>query len=160
VPKLRKALALSASDWHLIVQATLWFCVVELGLRLLQFRNVLALLHGEKRSDRNSHSLPSGVATCSPERAGYCVELASRLHPLHTTCLKKALVLYALLTRRGFNARLLIGAARDGSRLDAHAWLEHQGRIILGAPTAERYSTLCALENSPAGTRPQEEAAS
>jgi hypothetical protein len=88
------------------------------------------------------------------------VELVSRLHPLHATCLKKALVLYALLVRRGFEVQLLIGAARDGSRLDAHAWLEHQGRIILGAPTPGRYSTLCALENSLAGTRTQEQATS
>ena len=160
MPRLRKAFALSALDWLLIVQATLWFAVVEFGLCLLQFRNVLAMLHGAKRSARNSHSQPSVVASGSPERAAYCVELASRLHPLHATCLKKALVLYALLARRGFEVQLVIGAARDGRRLDAHAWLEHQGRIILGAPTPGRYSTLCALENSLAGTRTQEQATS
>ncbi len=54
MPRLRKAFALSALDWLLIVQATLWFSVVEFGLRLLQLRTVLAILHGEKRSARNS----------------------------------------------------------------------------------------------------------
>ena len=159
MPRLRKAFALSALDWLLIVQATLWFAVVELALRLLQFRTVLAILHEEKRSARNSHSQAFVVASGSPERTAYCVELASRLHPFHATCLKKALVLYALLARRGFEVQLLIGAARDGSRLDAHAWLEHQGRI-LGAPAPGHYSTLCALENSPAGTLIQEQSAS
>ena len=52
MPRLRKAFALSALDWLLIVQATLWFAVVEFGLRLLQLRTVLAILHGEKRSAR------------------------------------------------------------------------------------------------------------
>jgi hypothetical protein len=160
VPKLRKAFALSALDWILIVQATLWFAVVAVGLRLLQLRTVLAILHGEKRSDRNSRSHSTGIASGNPQRAAYCVELASRLYPLRPTCLQKALVLYALLARRGFDVRVLIGAARDGIRLDAHAWLEHQGRIILGAPTPGRYSTLCALEKSLAGTRPQGEVAS
>jgi hypothetical protein len=155
VPRLCKALRLSASDWLLIVQATLWFAVVELGLRLLQLRAVLAILHGENRSDRNSLSQPSGVASGNPERSGYCVELASRFHPLHPTCLKKALVLYALLTRRGFDVQLLIGAAKartnTEAKLDAHAWLEYEGRVILGGPGRERYATLCSLDYSIVG---------
>jgi Transglutaminase-like superfamily len=152
VPRLRKALALSASDCLLIIQATLWFAVVELGLRLLQLRTVFAILHEEKRSARKSLSQPVGVAADIPEHVGYCVELASRLHPLHPTCLKKALVFYALLTRRGFDVQLLIGAAKaitnTEGKLDAHAWLEYQGRVILGGPGRERYSILCALKGS------------
>jgi hypothetical protein len=155
VPRLRKALGLSASDWLVIVQATLWFAVVEFGLRLLQLKTVLAILNGEKRSVRNSHSQPSVVASGSPERAAYCVELASRLHPLHATCLKKALVLYAVLTRGGFDVQLLIGAAKartsTEAKLDAHAWLEYEGRVLLGGPGRERYATLCSLDYSNVG---------
>ena len=160
MPKLRKAFALSASDWLLIVEAMLWFAAVALGLRLLRLRTVLAILRGERRSARDGLSESSGVASASPERAAYCVELASRLQPLHPTCLKKALVLYALLGRKGFDVHVIIGAARDGDRLEAHAWLEHQGRILLGATAPGRYSTLCVLESSLAGRRPQEQAAS
>jgi len=144
VPKLCKAFALSASDWLLIAQATIWFAVVELGLRVLQLRTMLAILQDEKFSNRESHDQSS----VNPERAGYCVELASRLHPLDPTCLKKALVLYALLTRIGFDLQLLIGATKIEGKLDAHAWLEHQGRVILGGLGHERYSTLCCLDRS------------
>ncbi len=144
MPKLRKAFALSASDWLLIVQATIWFAVVELGLRVLQLRTLVAILQGERSSNRESHD----QSFVNPERAGYCVELASRLHPLDPTCLKKALVLYALLTRRGFDLQLLIGATKIEGKLDAHAWLEHQGRVIPGGPGGERYSTLCCLDRS------------
>jgi len=156
VPRLRKALDLSASDWVLIAQATLWFAAVEFGLRFLPLRTVLAQLH---------HQRPSGQETCGPtsaipERAAYCVELASRLYPFRPTCLKKALVLYSLLNRRGFDVQVQLGAARDSGRLEAHAWVEHQGRIILGAPTPGRYATLGALENSSAGTCRREHLAS
>jgi hypothetical protein len=156
VPKLRKALALSASDWLLIVQAIMWFAVVEFGLLLVQLKTLLSILSRGKPFDRENYTQSSMVA----ERAAYCVELASRLYPLRATCLKKAVALYALLSRKGFDVQLVIGAARQGERLDAHAWLEHQGQIILGAPAPGRYSTLCALENSLGGAHPQERAAS
>jgi len=55
--------------------------------------------------------------------------------------LRKALVLYALLVRRGIDAQLLIGVAKaTNGQLDAHAWLECRGKILLGEPATGRYS--------------------
>jgi len=146
VPKLRKAFELSASDWFLILQASFWFAVVEVGLRAFEFRAVVDLLHPERPLDRRGFREQSASA----QRAAYCVGLVSRLHPLHPTCLKKALVLYALLTRKGFDARLFIGAAKtnteDESELDCHAWLEHQEQVILGGQGHERYAPLCSFD--------------
>jgi len=145
VPKLRRAFELSASDWFLILQATFWFAVVELGLRGFQFRVLVDFLHQKRQLDLRAFSRQPWSA----QRAAYCVELVSRLHPLQPTCLKKALVLYALLTRRGFDVRLLIGAAKTntgkGSELNCHAWLEHEGRAILGGQGTERYAALCSF---------------
>jgi hypothetical protein len=146
VAKLRKAFELSASDWFLILHAAFWFAVVEFGLRAFQFRVLVDLLHQKSPLRQRVFSQQAS----SPQRAAYCVELVSRLHPLHPTCLKKALVLYALLTRRGVDVRLVIGAAKtnteQGSKVDYHAWLEHQGQAILGGPGHERYATLCSLD--------------
>lgn len=146
MPKLRKAFELSASDWVLILQASFWFAVVEVGLRAFEFRALVDRLPPARPLDPRAFRQPSPSAP----RAAYCVELVSRLNPLHPTCLKKALVLYALLTRKGFDARLFIGAAKrnteDGSELDCHAWLEHQGEVILGGQGQERYATLCSFD--------------
>jgi hypothetical protein len=136
--KLRKAFQLSASDWLLVIQAVGWFAVVEFGLRVLKLKTLLALLQNDRQADREG----CARAPTNPERVGYCVELASRLHPLRPTCLKKALVLLALLARRGVKARVIIGAAKSDGKLDAHAWIEHQGRVIMGGPARDRYSTL------------------
>ena len=146
MPRLRRAFELSASDWFLILQAAFWFAAVELGLYAFEFRALADFLHHERPLDQRAFCQQSASA----QRAAYCVELVSRLHPLHPTCLKKALVLYALLTRRGFDVRLFIGAAKTntqkGSELDCHAWLEHQGQAILGGQGHERYAPLCYLD--------------
>ena len=146
MPRLRRAFELSASDWFLILRAAFWFAVVEFGLHAFRFTALVDLLHPKGPLDQRALShQPS-----SAQRAAYCVELVSRLHPLHPTCLKKALVLYALLTRGGFDARLCIGAAKTLTEkendLDCHAWLEHHGQIILGAQGQGRYATLCSLD--------------
>ena len=143
--KLRRALELSASDWLLLLQAAFWFAVVEFGLRTFQFGVLVDFLRPERLLDQIGFSRQSSGA----QRAAYCVELASRLHPLNPTCLKKALVLYALLTRRGYDARLFLGAAKGtgkGREVDYHAWIEHQGQVILGGQGRERYATLCSLD--------------
>jgi len=145
VPRLRRAFELSASDWFLIFQSAFWYAVVELGLYAFEFRALADFLHHERPLDQTAFRQQS----VSAQRAAYCVELVSRLHPLHPTCLKKALVLYALLTRRGFDLRLFIGAAKTdadkGKELNCHAWLEHQGQVILGGQGHERYAPLCSL---------------
>lgn len=140
--KLRKAFALSPSDWILVAQAAAWFAVVEIGLRVLKLRTLPTIFQNHKPANRVEGDRP-GV---SPARVRYCVELASRFHPLHPTCLKKALVLYAMLTRRGVNARVIVGAAKSDSKLDAHAWIEHQGQVILGGPATDQYAPLCRLD--------------
>jgi hypothetical protein len=142
--KLRKARQLSASDWRMLLRAAGWFVIVELGLRLLSLKTLLAVLDGGGRSHSAKGRTESPSPT--PDRASYCVELASRVYPFEATCLKKALVLYALLKRRGVEVRLVIGATKTGRKLDAHAWIEHQGRVIIGGPS-EEYAPLFTLVN-------------
>jgi len=135
----RKARELSASDWMLIVQLTGWLVVVELGLRLLPLRTLVGILQGRHRARA------ANGAGVKAEHASRCVDLAARLDPFPATCLKKSLVLYALLSRRGLAVELFIGAAKTGSKLDAHAWLECQGQVVTGGPPTERYAPLWSL---------------
>ncbi len=148
--KLRKALALSASDWLTVAQAAGWFAVVELGLGCLPVRTIMWI--SRRRAASHWRHDEDGQAA---QRVAYCVEVAARLDPLRPTCLKKALVLYLILSGKDFEAQIMIGAARDGDRLDAHAWVEHKGQAILGKPASGRYFTLCALEAMAAGARQQ-----
>lgn len=146
----RKAFELSISEWLLILRATLWLGLVEVGLRVLCFNTLMEHLDQHRPADKAPVASPGRA-----ERCAHCVELASRLYPLEPTCLKKALVLYALLTRKGLHAQLWIGAAKSRTEqaapIDYHAWLEHEGKVILGAANRERYIPLYSFNRTQNG---------
>ena len=147
MPSLRKAFELPIPEWFLVFRAGFWFAIVEVGLRILRFTTLIKML-----GDRKLPQKARGSQSCSAERVAYCVELASRFDPLQVTCLKKALVLYALLIRIGLDVRLFIGAAKTKTdrvnHIDYHAWLEHQGRVVLGVGTGQRYIPLYCARGS------------
>ena len=53
-----------------------------------------------------------------------------------------------LLARRGFPASLHIGVAKQGQekQLEAHAWVESEGKVLIGGSEPGRYTSLLALE--------------
>jgi hypothetical protein len=62
-----------------------------------------------------------------------------------SSCLARAVAGASLLRRAGRASTLNIGVRFPDStahRLDAHAWLECDGRIVTGAPDAAGYQTL------------------
>jgi hypothetical protein len=61
---------------------------------------------------------------------------------VRVTCLKEALVLVWLLRRAGITTTLRIGVARHAGDLQAHAWLEHDGRALGGLPANPTYEPL------------------
>lgn len=58
---------------------------------------------------------------------------AARRLPWRVTCLHEALVAEALLRNAGVNCELRIGARRDATTHRFHAWLDHNGVVIIGA---------------------------
>jgi hypothetical protein len=61
----------------------------------------------------------------------WAVAQARRAAP-GTTCLTRALAAGWMLRRRGQRARLAIGARTAEGKLEAHAWLELGGAVIIG----------------------------
>jgi hypothetical protein len=59
------------------------------------------------------------------------IEMSSYYMPC-STCLSKAMAGHVLLAKYGYGSNFRIGVARDNGRLLAHAWLENQGRILVG----------------------------
>jgi hypothetical protein len=82
----------------------------------------------------------------------WAVEVASRFVP-RATCLTQALTAQILLQRHGYSAILCLGVPRIAARpFRAHAWLELDGRIILGGEDSRqlaRLSTLTSSESAP-----------
>ena len=72
-------------------------------------------------------------------RLGAAVTRVLGALPRDPRCLRKSLVLIALLARRGIPATLVIGVRHDP--FAAHAWVEHEGRPLL-PPAAEPFERL------------------
>lgn len=68
------------------------------------------------------------------DRALWALRVARR-HVPRARCLAQAVAARVLLHRSGCPASIRIGVARRGTAgLSAHAWVEHDGRIVFGAP--------------------------
>lgn len=81
------------------------------------------------------------------ERAARAVTWASRIVPAADS-LTLALATLTLLRRRGLTGRLRRGVRRDRTgTLHTHAWVEHEGRIIIGGPR-ERVAQYTPLPGS------------
>ena len=79
------------------------------------------------------------------DRLRWAVEATSRRVP-GATCLTQALALQILLGRRGQASELRLGVSRgDAPGLQAHAWLESEGQVVIGAAERDRYTALPAL---------------
>ncbi len=62
------------------------------------------------------------------------------------TCLCSALALQRLLSSAGHPSQVHIGVARDATGFMAHAWLVHDGVVVIGEEEHERYTRLTAWD--------------
>jgi len=137
--RLRKLLRLPPRERRDVVTSALLLQGVRLALALLPFGAVRALLirlGGAGRAARPSDAVPV-------EQLARTVRMAAAGLPVSTSCLVRALAGEVILRRRGYPARLCIGVAHPaGADWQAHAWLENDGHVVLGAEGAERFTPL------------------
>lgn len=127
---------------RLLLKAACLLYAVRLGLWLLPFRAFRRLLAGSKTAavqTPKAEPLPA-------QRIVRLIEAASRFVPA-ATCLTQAIASLILLRQHGHSARLRIGVAKDqNGLLEAHAWVESGGRVIIGrVPNLSRFSVLSPL---------------
>jgi hypothetical protein len=123
--------AFAQLDWRerfFLVEALAVVALVRLGLSLLSFKRLRALV---RESGRRSVG-PHRAGALPVDRIAWAVQAVSRFVP-GATCLTQALSGQVLLARRGYRTRLHIGVAKSSrDQLAAHAWLECDGRVVLG----------------------------
>ena len=128
---LRRIAALEATERRLLLEAAVVVLIVRVGLRALGFRSVRRAL------SRLATTVPAPRTPASVEAGYRAVRAATRVVPGRNTCLVRAVAASALLARHGHEASLRIGVERRGADgLDAHAWVELDGRTVLDGPDA------------------------
>ena len=146
--KLRKLQNLSWRERLLLVQAWLLLPVIVLILRWFGLRGcqrVLARFAGSPTEPE--HRPAAQLESCVT--AGFLVRVAARYSLLSATCLPQSLTLWWLLQRQGVVADLRIGVRTEAGGLDAHAWVEYQGRPLNDERTvADRFHPFVAACDS------------
>lgn len=142
--RLRRLRSIPWPERRLALTALLLLAAVRLALSTLPFQRVRRAVDHLSQPGAGSASSEQP----SPEKIASYVAATARYVP-SASCLTQALAAQVLLGRAGHRCELRIGVAREAGRLEAHAWVEHAGRIVIGGPASHvaRYTPL---------SRPQE----
>ena len=126
--QVRKFLALGWADKLLLVRAFSLLCVITFALRTVQFQRLQRWL--KRRAEHPARN--PGAHRPTPERIAWATSIASRYVP-KGVCLPQALVAQYLLKSYAYQATLHIGVAKPHALgLQAHAWVESHGKIVIG----------------------------
>jgi hypothetical protein len=119
------------ADRWLVLEAAALVALVRAAFRLTSFAATRRLL--ERCAWRRSDPPHATAAAATAARVGAATRAAARRLP-GTTCLVEALTAETMLRRRGVESTLHIGvrAPAPATPLDAHAWLECAGLVVVG----------------------------
>ena len=137
--------SLPTSDRSLFLIALLAIASVRVGMWLTSFRRLHRSLARIARPTGSPDPTPGEV-----DRIGWAVCSAARFVP-GATCLPQALAAEAILRRRGHPADLRLGVKRGDDGVEAHAWVESYGRVIVGDGDLDRFEPLEASHPARSG---------
>jgi hypothetical protein len=111
---------------------------IEAVLGTAFYRAVLRFRSGRHVTERLERAASTGIEAESVEARDLvravrrAVRRASRRVPWRAECLVQALTARSMLERRGIASTLSLGVRKTAGALEAHAWLEAGGRIVVG----------------------------
>ncbi len=126
-------LALPGSDRLLLVRAVATLVAVRCALHLVSIERLRSWAGHLRDGNRSADPIIWSVRTAARRVPG-------------ATCLSSALALQRLLSSAGHPSQVHIGVARDASGFMAHAWLVHDGVVVIGEDEHERYAHLTAWD--------------
>lgn len=130
--QLQPFLRLPRPEQLLLLKVLLLVVAIRVALSTLRFQTVQRMV---ERAARLSACEPSSYRL-TPERLAWLVRVSAAQVPA-ASCLTQAMAAQVLLRRYGYACELRIGVACGiAGKLDAHAWIEYEGHILLGGPAA------------------------
>ena len=139
--RITKFFALPPSDRRLLLRTIAPLIAMRAALWTLTFARVRRLAEAMSRPLRTD----ADAARPSPDRIAWATATGSRVVPKGSNCLVRALATGIMLKRYGYPSELKIGVTKPASgRLEAHAWLESGGRVVIGDFQLDRYAAMAA----------------
>lgn len=142
--EVRRFASTAPRERRRLARAMLRLLWIDLGVRLYGFARLSNRLERRQVSHDGGESKPVAESLAAWARA---VDVAARHHVYPMRCVPRALALRSFLAEEGIVTELRIGVRKEGDRLAAHAWIEHQGTPIGEASTvAERFAPLARTD--------------
>ena len=129
---LGKWLALSWTDKRALAQSWIMLPMVWIGLRVVSLPRMHGwLLDGVVKS---KIATTRSLTFADAQRLAAIVAIAAKHGPSPTTCLTRSMTLMWLLHKRYIHSTLRLGSRLDSGQLDAHAWVEYEGKPVNDRP--------------------------
>ena len=136
MPRFRKFLRMSSSERRLLLAGGVVVAGVRMLLWLLPFSRLVWLV--ERTALRSARVAPIRLLEDTNIAIALAVTTAARYVP-RATCLTQALAAQWLFAWFGHPTLLRIGVAKGNDKaLRAHAWLESEGRVVVGGESLEQ----------------------
>jgi hypothetical protein len=121
-------------------------CLIPLmtaAVRLFEFRRTYTWLSRRRRR----HPAPAGVTEATRQAVRALVR-ARRYAPYRGNCLSQSLTLWWRLRQAGVATDLILGATLDDGLLEAHAWVEQDGRVLNDTPgVRSRFEPIASMSS-------------
>lgn len=142
--KIIKFFCLPFSQEWLLVKTALLLSAIRIALWVFPYPSVRPLLErGSVRSNKLSKT------SANAESIAWAVSQVGSVVPGGKHCLSQALALRVLLARRGIPVDVSFGVTRGAdSIVMAHAWVEHNGKVLIGGSNLDRFIRLAGPEES------------
>lgn len=125
---------------RLLVSALFRLAAIRIGLRVFSLEQLVKQIETFKVSKT--------LKVWTPEKIAWAIRVVSRYLPGGGNCLVQSLAAQSMLARRGYVSQLRLGAAREEGKFKAHAWVECEGQIVIGAAGVSQYTPFPNLEFS------------
>jgi hypothetical protein len=119
---------LSGADQRRLLGLACGLPLVEFSLRCVGAQRTASWLSRVIAPGATRHATSDGLRDA--DRLAQLGAIAGRRGIVTARCLSQALLVQALLRRRGLDAVLRVGVLKDDRNFDAHAWLELEGRAL------------------------------
>ena len=169
--QLHRLVKTGYKERKILLITSILIAAIRLGLWLLPFKRLLALLDEISHFSHSSQISVKGISVgqistrqistrqastrqistrqISVRKIVWSVNSISHYIPgMKCKCLARALTTQVLMKRYGHTPKLQMGVAKTGEgKLEAHAWVEFQGIVIIGnLPDLSRFLPLPSLE--------------
>lgn len=131
--KLYRLAELSPCEWLLLPQLVVFSLAVGVGLRCAALPRLVGFI-AQCAENCWLRRLPLLHGRCEVAQLITLVDLAAKVTRRQGRCLTRSLLLFWLFKSRGKSAELLVGVSKESATLQAHAWIETQGRVVGDSP--------------------------